>query len=463
MMRLSRVAFLGLFSLVAGVGVACGGVDVAPTGASGTTGTTTTSGAGGAGGAGTTASTTTGDTTAGTGGTAGSGPDIGQPSDVYPAPHGPPPTVVSLGGPVLAKPTFVPVFFSNDDAETIAKLKDFESNIGATQYWAATTQEYGVGPGVTAPPIDLPEAAPNAIDDNEIQAWLAGKLNSDDPAFGPVPVGAIYTLHYPMSTVISDGSGGPGGGSKSCVAFGGYHNSITLDAAHGSKNVAYAVIPHCPSFGDLTGIDAVTGPVSHELIEAATDPYPMVSPAFAQMDNNHIYWMRLIGGGETADMCAQFREAFTTFPEIPDYVVQRSWSNKAAKAGHDPCVPTHEGWVYFNAAPVMKDTIKATVFGQQFSVKGIHIPEGETKVVDIQLFSDADTGGPWSVEVRDLAEIIGGQPHLDISLDADSGQNGQTLHASITVNSVGKSKTESFIVISKLGERTNVWLGIIGN
>ena len=461
-MRFPRVAFLGLVPLAC-LGAACGSVTEVTSGASGTTSATTSSGTGGTGGASTTTTATTTTTTTGTGGAGGSGPDIGQPSDVYPAPHGPPPTVVSFGGQVLSTPTFVSVFFSNDDVDTKTKLKDFESKVGATQYWKANTAEYGVGPGTAAAPIELPETAPDAIDDPAIQTWLAGKLNSDDPAFGPVPAGAIYTLHYPMTTVISDGSGGPGGGAKSCQAFGGYHSSITLDAAHGSKNVAYAVIPHCPSFGDLSGLDAVTGPISHELIEAATDPYPMVAPAFAQMDDNHIYWIRFIGGGETGDMCAQFPNVFTTFPEMPEYVVQRSWSNKAAKAGHDPCVPAPEGSVYFNAAPVMKDNIKASVFGQMVNVKGIKIPVGETKVVDLQLFSDADTGGPWSVEVKDLAELIGGNPHLDISLDADAGQNGQTLHATITVNSAGKSNTETFIVISKLNGQTNIWLGIIGN
>jgi hypothetical protein len=460
MISFSRVAFLGLATAFTLTGLACGSVTEAPSGATGTT--SGSSGSGGSGGVDTTTATAS-TSSSGTGGTGGGGPDIGQPSDVYPAPHGPPPTVVSFGGPVLAKPTFVPVFFSNDDVEMKAKLKDFVSKVGATEYWKATTVEYGVGPGVASPPIELPEAAPNAIDDPAIQAWLAGKLNSDDPAFGPVPEGAIYTLHYPSTTVISDGSGGPGGGAKSCEAFGGYHNSIQLDAAHGSKHVAYAVIPRCPSFGALSGLDAVTGPVSHELIEAATDPYPMVMPAYAQIDNNHIFWIRLIGGGETADMCAPFDGSFTAFPELPDYVVQRSWSNKAAKAGHDPCVPALEGSVYFNSVPVLKDTVKANVFGQTVNVKGVKIPVGQTKVVDLQLFSEADTGGPWEVQVDDLSELFGGTKRLDITLDASEGQNGQTLHASISVLSAGKNNTETFLVRSLLNGTQHIWLGIVGN
>ncbi|MFO0759317.1 MAG: hypothetical protein U0359_22685 [Byssovorax sp.] len=461
-MPISRVAFVGLFTLTAGLGAACGGVTEA-TGASGTTSgstTTTTTGAGGEGGAASTTATTT-TTTTGAGGMGGSGPDIGEPSDMYPAPHGPPPTVVSFGGPVLHAPVFVPVFFQNDDADIKTKLKDFDAKIGATEYWKATTSEYGVGAGTATAPLELMEDAPNLLSDGDIQTWLTGKLNADDMTFGPAPADVIYVLHYPSTTTITDGSGA--GSAKSCVDFGGYHSNVALDANHGGKNVAYAVIPRCSNFGGLTGVDAVTGPISHELVEAATDPYPMVNPAYAQIDNNHIFWMRLIGGGETGDMCAQFDSSFTTFPELPDYVVQRSWSNKAAKAGHDPCQPAPAGEVYFNSVPVLKDTVKANIFGQTVNVKGVTIPVGSTKVVDIQLFSDGDTGGPWDVQVDDLATLFGGQPHLDISLDASSGQNGQTLHATITVNSAGKSNTESFLVRSKLNGRQTVWLGIVGN
>ena len=80
----------------------------------------------------------------------------------------------------------------------------------------------------------------------------------------------------------------------------------------------------------------------------------MTSPAYPLTDDAHIYWVRALGGGETSDLCAQDPESFTEFDELP-YVVQRSWSNKAASAGHDPCVPQLQGDVYFNAAPVMND------------------------------------------------------------------------------------------------------------
>ena len=81
--------------------------------------------------------------------------------------------------------------------------------------------------------------------------------------------------------------------------------------------------------------------------------------------------------------------------------MQRTWSNKAAPAGHDPCVPALPGEVYFNAAPVLNDNITVDVIGQTSRCKGVKIAVGETKTIEIDLFSDAATGGPWTVAVQD--------------------------------------------------------------
>src|SRR5262249_42285690 len=148
----------------------------------------------------------------------------------------------------------------------------------------------------------------------------------------------------------------PMGAQKSCESFGGYHDSITLDEAHGARDVAYAVVPRCPSFGHLHGVDALTAAESHELIEAATDPYPMTNPAFLEPDQAHLSWLLALGGGEVGDMCAQSPGAFTKFAELP-YVVKRSWSNTAAMNSHDPCVPAPPDEVYFNSVPELGDSV----------------------------------------------------------------------------------------------------------
>lgn len=68
------------------------------------------------------------------------------------------------------------------------------------------------------------------------------------------------------------------------------------------------------------------------MIEAVTDPFPDSQPGYGQVDEGHLYWAFVIGGGELGDLCAQDRDAFTKFPGL-DYVFQRSWSKGQCGAG----------------------------------------------------------------------------------------------------------------------------------
>jgi hypothetical protein len=373
-------------------------------------------------------------------------------SDVgYPAAHPTPPQVVSWGGPVMAAPKVVPIFFSGDDRNMVTALEDFAARVGSTDYWAATTSEYGVGPLSSLAPVELSERSRSSLDDRDVQTWLAKKLNSNDPAFPAPDANTLYVLHYPAGTTISIGP------DQSCVSFGGYHSNITLDAAHGSQHVAYAVIPRCGNFGSLTGVDAITGTISHELVEAATDPLPMTTPAYADVDEQHGFWSSVLGGGETGDMCAQFPGSFTRFAELP-YTVQRSWSNRAALAGKDPCVPAMPGSVYFNAVPELEDDMTVSLQGQSSTVKGLRVQPGHPRNVDLDLFSEGDTGGPWSVSVRE----IGSGSKLGLSLDRGEGQNGDKLHLTVSVKANAKHGSSAFIVTSRLGHTSNYWVGFVG-
>jgi hypothetical protein len=406
--------------------------------------TTGPSGSGGDGGAGVTVVTVATSTTSG-------GPDIGEPSDTYPAPHPASPVVARQSGPVLTAPVFVPVFFASDDAATKTAMTTYLQQIGSTDYWTQVTQEYGVGPGTSLPAIELDEAPGTKLDDADIQAWLAAKLNADDPAF-PVPDdNTLFAIYYPAGVTIT-----LGGTDQSCFSFGAYHSSVRLDAAHGDRDVAYAVMPRCGTFGSLNGLDALAGPTSHELIEAATDPHPLVDPAYGQTDLDHWYWSILLGG-EVSDLCAQERDAFTFFPGL-DYAAQRSWSNASALAGHDPCVPLAPGVAYFNASPELPDRLD---LGGGLKVKGIKIAEGESRTIDVSLFSDAPTQPFW-VEARDATHELGAGGGLDFEFDADEGQNGQTLHLTISVSSASQYDFELFYLVSHLGNRQHTWIGAVG-
>lgn len=372
----------------------------------------------------------------------------------YPAQFPAPPNVVNSGGPLLAHPKIVPVFFSNDDASAAATLGDFTQQIGATAYWAALA-EYGIGAATSPSTIALDEAAPTTIDDAAIQTWLAGKLNANDAAWPAADANTVYVLYYPAGTTITLS------GASSCVGFGGYHNSVQLDASHANMNVAYAVVPRCASFGALASLDAWTGIASHELVEAATDPYPNVSPGYAQVDDADVAWMFVLGGAETGDMCAQQASSFTKFAELPAYTVQRFWSNASAAAGHDPCVPSLPGEVYFQSAPVLPDMVSLT--GLPVPLKGVQIPVGQSKVISVDLFSDAPTSGPWTVQALDYAQLRGGSPNLSFSFDRTSGTNGDVLKLTITVLRASQFGAEPFVVVSTLGSATPLWVGVVGS
>ncbi|MFO0614971.1 MAG: hypothetical protein U0414_20445 [Polyangiaceae bacterium] len=220
----------------------------------------------------------------------------------------------------------------------------------------------------------------------------------------------------------------------------------------------HAVMPRCNYPGE-TRIDTLTSTASHEYIEAATDPFPYKDAALAQTDVQHIYWLFALGGGETADMCAQNPNAFVKFPGF-DYKVQRSWSNVAAKASHDPCQPALPGHVYFNAAPVFKDMVN---LGQNIGkVKGALIPVGQSKTVDVALFSDGPTNGNFHVAAYDSSDFFGGAKELDLSFDETAGQNGQTLHLTINVLKSNTYKTEIFFLIASKGADQNLWIGVVG-
>lgn len=369
------------------------------------------------------------------------------------------PLVVTSNGPVLKSPRWVPVYFANGDAKQNAAVTDYLKRVGATNYWAAAVTEYGVGPGVSTDPVQL-LAADNpaaSITDDTIQTWLAAKLNANDPAFPKPDENTIYAIFYPASTDIDLQ------GSTSCQSFGGYHNNITLDGAHQGLDVAYAVMPDCGQFGKQTGLDALTGTTSHELIEAVTDPYPSSRPAYSQVDDAHLYWETFLGGGENGDMCAQFSSSFTKFAELP-YTVQRGWSNKAVRAGHDPCVPTQPGSVYFNSYPVLNDNVPYSFGGpQSVNVKGVKIPNGQSATVELDLYSDAPTSGPWTVNAVDLASQRGQAPQLKFAFDRKQGQNGDRINMTITVVAASARNRETFIVSSKLNGESHIWLGVVGN
>jgi hypothetical protein len=166
-------------------------------------------------------------------------------------------------------------------------------------------------------------------------------------------------------------------------------------------------------------------------------------------------------------MCTFNDDAYYV-PSGAKYMVQRSWSNAAAKMMQNPCVPHVTTAPYFNSFPSL-DTIM--VGDPSFPTQGVNIPLGQSKTIDIVLYSSAPTKNTWAVNVVDYDYYVRGTaPGLGLSLDKSEGRNGDVLHLTITVQRADPNlRAEAFIIISHYGGvrdpdyQTNMTMGLVTN
>ena len=157
----------------------------------------------------------------------------------------------------------------------------------------------GHGTFIAAVTLTQPEPTPT-VTDAAIQQMLEEQINSN--ASVPKPdANTLYFIYLPPGTAVVQG------GSRSCQAFCGYHDTF-------GSGIYYAVMPfpNCAGcLGGMTDLDALTSTSSHELCEAITDPVP----GQGWYDDNH---------GEIGDICAWQTK------KLGNYTVQLEWSNHDA-------------------------------------------------------------------------------------------------------------------------------------
>jgi hypothetical protein len=377
------------------------------------------------------------------------------------------PQVTGLGGPVLTAPKVQPILYDSDTGAT--DMLAFLQELKSTSYWATTTSQYGVGPLTVLPAITitttatdpLAMATPKIITTDTITANLAANTEGTSPAWGAADPSTIYLFLFPTGTIERDPTG------DCCNDFDGFHDETPV----GPQSVPYAIICSCHGF-DGPNVDDTqqrTIAISHEIIESSTDPFPNSRPAYVQEDDADIVWS-VVTGGEVADMC-EFNQDAYSIPPGATYMVQRSWSNAAAAQSQNPCVPAAATVPYFNSVPIL-DTVSYSPMGVgPFKTQGITIPLGQTKVIDLALFSQAPTPGPWNISVADYNDILTGKPaNLALSLDKQSGQSGDIVHLSITAKSSDSYiGGEAFFVFSDYGQlgdpdfQENISLGLVLN
>ncbi len=372
-------------------------------------------------------------------------PDVDAPPDVpgpfMEAPHDNAPQSKSNGGPVIASPKIVPIFFHGDDAMQ-AQVEMFLSALAASPYWATTTSEYGVGAMTILPSIVSSDTPPTT--DDALKTWIA--TNAGTTAGWPAPdANTVYTVFLPTGASLSTPFG------NSCTAFGGYHDEGTQN----TTKTIYALLPRCTS-----NLDDLTVATSHELVEASTDPYPFTQAAYQMVDDPHLIWA-FIPGGELGDMCEYVGNAAQRL--VGNFAVQRTWSNASAKAGHDPCVPVL-AQPFMGAAPVFTENLTLDPMDGTgpHPTMGVQVSSGQTKTIDIDVFSDAPAT-PWTIKAIDAAALSGGS-ELNLTLDQTTGQNGDKLHLTISRVQNGQNGGSEFVLSSRVNDHSvSLWWGYVAN
>jgi hypothetical protein len=363
--------------------------------------------------------------------------DHGSPSDTYPAFPVDVGQLVNNGGHVLTNPVIVTITWSGDP--NVEDYESFGDAIGTTDYWKQVTAEYGVGQGTsgTTNHVRVSTAAPASFADDEIEQFVADNAGATTTSGWPAPTAdTVYVMYLPKSTALKLQ------GQEACSSgVGGYHDSVAVNG----KQVAYAVIPHCEP---ANSIEESTVAASHELGEAAVDPFPMRSPGWTGFDDDHLsfeFFQQL--QSENGDACEFFDDSYlqSKEPSFP-FVVQRQWSNASAKAGHNPCVPAPSA-VYFNVTPLgaAPVTIDLSRFGGSSKAKthGFKASVGESVDIELGFFSDAPKE-PWTIKAYEGNPLLQAKPanRIDLTLDKTSGQNGEKSHLVVTVKEAGRTGTE---------------------
>jgi hypothetical protein len=324
----------------------------------------------------------------------------------------PPPAQLFKGtGGVMTTPTVVPIFFAGDDAMQ-AQMEGFFAALPSSTYWPAIAAEYGVGALTFAPTIVSTDAPP--VTGLALQQWIRTNAgNKGWPAPGPNTLFAVFT---PAGVTVSDA------GFVSCVDYGAYHSEVM------GTPIIFALMPRCsPS------LDHLTANLTHEVIEAATDPHPYTSPGWSVIDQPDEI-LAFLPGAEVGDLC-EYLDAVDQ-PLVGTYKVPRIWSNAAAGSGHHPCVPA-PAVPFITAAANVSGTVFFPGRGGQDWTRGIQLPVGATTTIDVVMYSDVPTE-PWTVVPLDAASVIGGgPPELALSVAPAVGTSGSHLTLTVTRKAAG--------------------------
>ena len=288
------------------------------------------------------------------------------PADMATLPNPPLPVMVKHTGKILASMNLVTIAWSNS---TYGKLADdFGNMVFSSQWLKAVGAEYGIKGGTHLKHVLINSPAPTKWTDPDMLQWIKDRV-ADKTLPAPIGDNTLYMLFFPDQDkfTFDDGSG-----SLLCESYIGYHWYDRLD----KNDFTYSVIGDCK-----LGPEDVGNTASHELIEVATDPYPDQADGWYLDPPDDDPWA-VQYGSEVADMCVEQKSVMEG-----GIALAPSWSNAAAMAGKDPCVP--------GGKPVYESV-------QIVSPSGVPaISVGQTITFTIAGWSTDPNEAPWMVELID--------------------------------------------------------------
>ena len=276
------------------------------------------------------------------------------------APHRPFPEIPANGHEVLSPMKLVSIVSAGD---TLADdLLDFGDALVASNWWKAVGADYGLTTS-THVRIHSSEAITSNPTQSGMDAYIGRAISGHPEAADNGH--AMYMLYLPDGIVDS--------GNANCASHGGYHTI-------GQSGRVWGVAMRCATTGTgLSRLELLTVFASHEIIEAATDPNPGNGFTLGPIQTTQSSpWSST--QGEVGDMCVQ-----TTVGE-GSWTYQRSWSNAAAAAGGDPCVPP----------------VKTPYFSVSVPQDWYAIPHGGSIDIPVTGWSKARVGD-WVLETQQYA------------------------------------------------------------
>ena len=234
------------------------------------------------------------------------------------------PKVVPHGGPVLNEVDVVTITYAGDPWADYDERLD--RDLVSSSWLGEVGREYDVRGGAQLATYRIPQAAPALLSYDDVDA-IAPSLLAQQLVPGPTHDGTpvLYMIHVPAGTAIGDPNSAQ---DRSCIAWLAYH------ASH--QQIPYAVLPQCFPPGAIAETDIGA---SHELIEAATDPFGdgwTMDPVYTDPNGFTTYVP-----GEVGDLCV--RDAIVR----DGHVLAKVWS--AASLTTDdprPCRPLTDDQPY---------------------------------------------------------------------------------------------------------------------